>query len=94
MSMTIPLSEFNRNPSRATRLARAGSVTITDRGLPAFELRSVAPPPMRLEALVRAGVLAPPRHRSTGPLPDFGVDPAVARAIVAEAERDKAARDY
>ena len=94
MSMTIPLSEFNRNPTRATRLARVGLVTITDRGLPAFELRSVAPPSMRSEALVRAGVIAPPQHRSAEPLPDFGVDPSVARFIIAEAERDKAARDY
>ncbi|MCL2736305.1 MAG: hypothetical protein FWD75_06705 [Propionibacteriaceae bacterium] len=94
MGITIPLSEFNRNPSKATRHARIGVVTITDRGLPAFELRSVAPPSMRSEALIRAGVLVPPLKRSTEPLPDFGVDPTVARAIVAEAERDKAARDY
>lgn len=94
MSVTIPLSEFNRNPSRATRLARIGSVTITDRGLSAFELRSVAPPSTRSEALVRAGVIAPPRNRSAEPLPDFGVDPAVARAIVTEVEQEMAARDY
>lgn len=94
MGTTIPLSEFNRNPSRATRLARVGAVTITDRGLPAFELRSVVPPSPRTEALVRAGLLTPPRRRSAEPLPDFGVDPAVARTIIAEAEQDKAARDY
>jgi len=92
--MTIPLAEFNRNPSRATRLARVGSVTITDRGLPAFELRCVAQPSLRSDTLIRAGVLTPPRRRSAEPLPDFGVDPAVARAIVAEIEQDKAARDY
>jgi len=90
----MPLSDFNRNPSRATRLARVGSVTITDRGQPAFELRAVEQPSMRFEALVRAGVLAPPRLRSTEGLPDFGVDPMVARAIVAEADREKTARDY
>ena len=94
MSMTLTLSEFNRNPSRATRLARVGSVTITDRGLPAFELRFVAQTSARADALVRAGVLTPPRHRSTEPLPDFGVNPAVARSIIEEVEQDKAARDY
>jgi len=94
MSTTMSLSGFTRNPSRATRLARVAPVVITDRGLPAFELRPVARPSQRMEALVRAGVLTPPRSRSTDPLPGFGVDPAVARAIVAEAERDKATRDY
>ncbi|MCL2490877.1 MAG: hypothetical protein FWF36_09220 [Propionibacteriaceae bacterium] len=94
MSMTIPLSEFNRNPSRATRLARIGSLTITDRGLPAFELRSVAQPSNRMDTLVRAGVVTPPRSRSSEPLPDLGVEPAVARAIVDEFEQDKATRDY
>lgn len=93
MSMTIPLSEFNRNPSRATRFARVASVTITDRGLPAFELRSVAPPSMRSEALVRAGILTPPQRRSAEPLPNFGVDPNLARSAVAEYEQEKAARD-
>ena len=92
--MTLPLSEFNRNPSRATRLAKIGAVTITDRGVPAFELRAVVRPSKRTDALVRAGVLAPPRSSSTERLPDFGVDAAVARAIVAEFEQDKAARDY
>ena len=94
MSATIPLSDFNRNPSRATRLARIGLVTITDRGVPAFELRAAARPSARYEALVRAGVLASPRVRSAEPLPDFGVDPVVARAIVLEIDREKAARDY
>jgi len=94
MTMAISLSEFNRNPSRATRLARVGSVTITDRGLPTFELRPVIQPSKRMDTLVRAGVLMPPRSRSTDPLPVFKVDPAVARAIVAEFERDKAGRDY
>jgi len=94
MNATMPLSDFNRNPSRATRLARIGSVTITDHGMPAFELRALVQPQMRSEALVRAGVLSPPRVRSGEPLPDFGVDPTIARAIVAEIEDEKAARDY
>ncbi|MCL1838308.1 MAG: hypothetical protein FWG47_03200 [Propionibacteriaceae bacterium] len=94
MSTTIPLSDFNRNPSRATRLARLGSVTITDHGIPAFELRVLARPRLRTEMLVRAGVLTPPRIRTTEPLPDFNVDAAVARAIVTEIENEKAARDY
>ena len=94
MSITIPLSEFNRNPSRVTRLARVGPVMITDRGLPAFEVRPVAQPLQRMESLVRAGVLTPPASRSPEPLPDFGVQPSVARAIIAETESDKAARDY
>jgi len=69
-------------------------VTITDRGLPAFELRALAQPQRRAEALVRAGVLSPPRVRSAEPLPDFRVDPAIARAIVTEIEQEKTARDY
>lgn len=94
MSMTMPLSEFNRNPSRATRLARIGLLTISDRGLPAFELRSVVRPSGKMDALVRAGVIAPPRSRSTDPLPTFGVEPAVARAAIAELDREEATRDY
>ena len=94
MSTTMPLSEFNRNPSQATRLARIGAVTITDRGLPAFELRALAPPLARAEALVRAGVLTPPRVRSTTPLPDFGIDPSLAQAIIAQIDQETSTRDY
>jgi len=94
MSMTLSLSEFNRNPSLVTRLAKVAPVTITNHGLPAFELRVVAPPSKRTEALVGAGILTPPRSRSTEPLPDFCVDPLIARAIVASFENDRAAYDY
>jgi len=90
----MPLSDFNRNPSRATRLARVGLVTITDRGSPAFELRAVARPSARFDALIRAGVLTPPQVRSSEPLPDFNVDPLAAKTAVADFEKGKTARDY
>lgn len=94
MATSITLSDFNRNPSRATRLARVGSVTITDHGSPAFELRSLTQPSTRTAALVRAGILGAPQVRSVDPLPSFKVDPAVARAAILRFEGDKAARDY
>ena len=39
---TMTLTEFNQNPSRATRLARVDPVIVTDHGEATFELRLIA----------------------------------------------------
>lgn len=60
---TISLTEFNQNPSRATRLADEDEVIIMRRGTAAYRLVRVADEPADpVEALVRAGLLAPPRN--------------------------------
>lgn len=59
---TMTLTEFNQNPSRATRLADEGDVLILRRGTVAYRLSRVqedqADP---LDALLQAGVVTPPR---------------------------------
>lgn len=58
----ISLTEFNQNPSRATRLADEDEVLIMRRGTAAYRLVRVQDEPSDpIEALVRAGVLTPPR---------------------------------
>lgn len=60
---TISLTEFNQNPSRATRLADEDEVIIMRRGSAAYRLVRIADEPTDpVEALVRAGLLAPPRN--------------------------------
>lgn len=59
---TMSLTEFNQNPSRATKLADEGEVVILRRGVPAYRLqRANAGSDDPVEALVMSGVLAPPR---------------------------------
>lgn len=59
---TITLTDFNQNPSRATRLADEDEVLILRRGSAAYRLVRVheeeADP---VSALVQTGILAPPR---------------------------------
>lgn len=60
---TISLTEFNQNPSRATRLADEDEVIIMRRGTAAYRLVRVADEPTDpVETLVRAGLLTPPRN--------------------------------
>jgi hypothetical protein len=66
---TITLTEFNQNPSRATRLADSGEVIVLRRGVAAYRLERVDEQPSDpVEALVQAGLLAPAR-RGSGPRP-------------------------
>ncbi|MDR1448724.1 MAG: hypothetical protein LBI84_00710 [Propionibacteriaceae bacterium] len=60
---TISLTEFNRNPSRATRLADGGEVIVLRRGVAAYRLERVREQPGDpVEALIQAGLLAPARR--------------------------------
>jgi hypothetical protein len=67
---TITLTEFNQNPSRATRLADTDDVLVLRRGVVAYRLQRVHEEPGDdpVEALVQAGLLSPPR-RSNKPRP-------------------------
>ena len=82
--LTMTLTEFNQNPSRATRLAEHGEVGILRRGVLAFKLVPVDPPEDPLASLVTAGLARPPR-RHAGPKvfrtlnrPDIDVDAELA----------------
>jgi len=64
------MTEFNRNPSRATGALEAGDtdvVRVTKRGVPAFEVRRIEVPTDPIEALIAAGKATPPKDPS--PLP-------------------------
>jgi hypothetical protein len=90
----MTLTEFNRYTSRATRLARDEAVTITERGVPTLELRSIAPQESRLDAMMREGGAVPATRRSTAPLPVAHIDRATARHMIEEFERDRNDREY
>ncbi|MCL2468259.1 MAG: type II toxin-antitoxin system Phd/YefM family antitoxin [Micrococcales bacterium] len=67
---TLTLTEFNQNPSRATRLADEGDVVILRRGAAAYRLVRIADEPSDpVEQLLATGFLSPPRagheHRRT-----------------------------
>ncbi|MDR1442526.1 MAG: hypothetical protein LBJ02_09125 [Bifidobacteriaceae bacterium] len=70
---TITLTEFNQNPSRATRLADLGEVIVLRRGVAAYRFERIPERAGdRLEALVQAGLAARPRRAAgprSGPLP-------------------------
>lgn len=60
---TISLTEFNQNPSRATKLADVEEVIVLRRGVAAYRLVRVddeSDDPV--EALMRTGVLVPARR--------------------------------
>ncbi|MDR0285601.1 MAG: hypothetical protein LBI33_12060 [Propionibacteriaceae bacterium] len=70
--VTMTLTEFNQNPSQATRLADSGQVLVLRRGKPAYRLERVAERPGDpVDALVQAGLLSPARRQGTRrtPLP-------------------------
>jgi len=58
---TITLTEFNQNPSRATRLADEDDVLVLRRGTAAYRLTKVAAATDPIAALVTAGLAVPPR---------------------------------
>ena len=94
---TIAMTEFDQNPSAATRLAREQDVTITSRGEPAFELKAVTSGLSHLDQLRRSGYLRP-RKRATGqgwiPGERTYIDPEVGRAAVADFEESRARRNF
>lgn len=65
MTRTITLTEFNQNPSRATRLAdtEADGVVVLRRGTAAYRLVAVEAPADPIDALVQAGLASPPRRK-------------------------------
>jgi len=59
---TLTLTEFNQNPSRATRLADEDDVVILRRGAAAYRLVRVHDEPVDpVERLLATGFLTPPR---------------------------------
>lgn len=76
----ITLTEFNQNPSRATRLADEGDLLILRRGTAAYRLSRVHDEPADpVEALIHTGVLTLPRsatrktsHRTAVTTADVG----------------------
>jgi hypothetical protein len=75
---TLTLTEFNQNPSRATRLADEDDVVILRRGAAAYRLVRVQDEPADpVERLLATGFLAPPRaarrqHRTASTSADLG----------------------
>lgn len=86
---TITLTEFNQNPSRATRLADDDEVLILRRGTAAYRLNRVHDKPTDpVEALVQTGILSPPRASTLRPTRRSATSSSDLGAIL-EADRER-----
>ena len=87
----MTLTEFNQNPSRATRLADTDEVVVLRRGVAAYRLERVREQPGDpVEALVQAGLLAPARRGGQArvrPLPVAQVEADVGAMLDADRGR-------
>ncbi|MDR2703799.1 MAG: hypothetical protein LBB58_05610 [Cellulomonadaceae bacterium] len=88
---TLTMTEFNRNPSQATRLADTEDVVIMRQGSPAYKLTKVKAPPKTLAALIEAGLAEPAQNRQPG-----RIRPTISTDIdgVEMALEDRARRRY
>ena len=91
---TMTMTEFNRNPSAAARIARTEPVIVTERGRAAFEYRAVKPAVSRLDELIAAGLVRPARLHGPIVNSEPTLDPAVGREIYEQFWADREARDY
>ena len=89
----MTMTEFNRNPSRAARLARTEAVIITDHGVPSLRIDSLLPMENPLDRLVKAGRATPPSRPRGKPFPRPEIHRDLVREAIAnwEAERDERA---
>lgn len=88
--VTMTLTEFNQNVSRATRMARVEDVIITERGVEAFQLRALPTRHGRIDSLRRAGLIRPARPAPGAMVfPTLDVDRDTARAMIADFEADR-----
>jgi hypothetical protein len=86
---TITLTEFNQNPSRATRLADEDEVLILRRGTAAYRLRRVQGEPADpVAALIQTGILTPPRAANRRPTHRTAISSADLGAML-EADRGR-----
>lgn len=85
---TLSLTEFNQNPSRATRLADEDEVLVLRRGVAAYRLVRVDPPEDPVDALVQAGLATPAKASATrAPLPRVRTDLDVTAILDADRNR-------
>ena len=87
----MTLTEFNQNPSRATQMADTDEVVVLRRGVAAYRLERVCEQPGDpVEALVKAGLLAPARRGGQArvrPLPVAHVEADVGAMLDADRGR-------
>lgn len=86
---TITLTDFNQNPSRATRLADEDEVLILRRGSAAYRLVRVTEEQTDpVAALVQTGILTPPRSTAgRGPRRTAATSSDLAAMLEADRER-------
>jgi len=87
----MTLTEFNRNPSRATRLAEQEDVIVERHGMGAFRLSKIEPQPRTVEALLAAGKAIPARQKMdiSRMVPNVEIDPAIDIYADMRAHRDR-----
>jgi hypothetical protein len=90
--VTMTLTEFNRNPSAAARLARRSPVIVTERGVAAFEYRAIAPASSRLDQLIAEGRWRAPQVPH-GPLRHADITVSAGRELYEAWEQEDAERD-
>ena len=98
----MTLTEFNQNPSRASRLAELGEVRVTRRGRPFLKLLrdeslEVSNPSAtaRVEQMISEGRLTAPRQTSGAVhFTDYETDPGLGATALAQFEVERDAFHY
>ena len=92
----MTLTEFNQNPSRASRLAEQGEVRVTRRGRPYLRLvRDDEPAPVltpieRIDQRIAEGKMIPPAQTyGSAVFTDYEVDPTLAAQAMADFEEER-----
>jgi hypothetical protein len=88
--VTMTLTEFNQNPSQATRLADVEDVLVLRRGQAAYRLSKVEPEPDPLDMMLLTGQATPPRATTpvAGALPVIGHDVDLGAALDADRRKN------
>ena len=92
MSIMMTLTEFNQQPSRASRIAEDGEdVIITRRGQGVLLLSRLNAQPSTIEIAIREGWAEPPKHQQSPPrvFPTLDIDPDIAIAAIEEFEASR-----
>lgn len=87
---TVSMTEFNQRPSRVARLAADADVIVLRRGKPVLKITHVGQdePDDPLDALIRSGLVRPPRSGSREqPLPSIRTDVDLDAALAGQRGR-------
>lgn len=93
LTRTVSATEFNRHSSKILRMADAGDVIVTDRGIPTYQLSRIAPDESdKLEQLIRVGLFSRPTEPRIPTQSKLTAEQAL--AAIEQFEHDRGSQDY